>query len=111
MAFEEKNSLTEAFLSGIDIALKLSKVCPNFPRNIWDLIELVEKSLSIKEPYSISFHPRNYQASVFIGTIEAFEKEAHIYYDRDRNTCWRRFIVTKEMCHLLFVSIGEKHLA
>jgi hypothetical protein len=108
---DETNSLGEAFLSGIDVSKKLSEASPDFPREIWHLIELVEQKLSFDKPYRISFHPRNYQSHSFIGTIEAFENEAHIYYDRDRNVCWRRFIVAKEMCHLLFASFGEKHLA
>jgi hypothetical protein len=111
MAGEREHSLFEVFLSGIDVSKKLGQAHDGFPRNVEVLIDLVEKGLSITQPYKIYFHPRNYSASAFIGTVEAFENEAHIYYDRNQKFCWRRFIVVKEMCHLLFATAGEKHLA
>ena len=109
---ENKNSLLEVILSGKDVSKKLAEKCPDFPRNVEILIEMVEAALSSPgKPYTIVFHPRCYQAGIFIGTIEAFDETADIFYDFDRNRCWRRFIVTKEMCHLLFAPYGEKHLA
>lgn len=76
-----EHSLFEVFLSGIDVSKKLGEVHASFPRNVEVLIGLVEKGLSVKSPFKIYFHPRNYSASAFIGTVEAFENEAHIYYD------------------------------
>jgi hypothetical protein len=106
-----KDRFIEVFLSGLDVSRKLGEKCPKFPRDVNILIGMVEESLSLSSQYRIYFHPRLYRANTFIGTIEAFDSEAHIYYDRDRNKCWRRFIVVKELCHLLYANQGEHHLA
>jgi Zn-dependent peptidase ImmA (M78 family) len=109
---EPKDSFLEVFLSGIDVSTRLETASPGFPRNVEAFIDLVENTLSAGEGnFRIYFHPRNYMSYTFIGTIEAYEHEAHIVYDRNRSMCWRRFIVVKEMCHLLFASHGQKHLA
>jgi len=58
----------------------------------------------------IIFHPKTYEANAFFGTIEDSNSKVDIYYDRNRNTCWRRFIITKELCHLLYDSPNNQHL-
>lgn len=108
-----KSSLIEAFLSGIDVSQKLKAKCDRFPRDIEIFIDLVLEVLSktSSEPFQFSFHPRNYQAEIVLGNIEAYENKADIIYDLDQTVCWRRFIVVKEICHLLFAPHGEKHFA
>lgn len=106
------DTFAEVFLSAMEVSKKLGQLCPSFPRKTEILIEMVEKAISstCSKPYKIHFHPRNFQSKAFIGSVEAFEDHAHIYYDRDRSLCWRRFVVTKEMCHLLFAPHGAPHL-
>ncbi len=107
---EAKDNLLEAVLAGIDVSRRLAKRCQTFPRSIEVFIDMVKETLSLDKPYEIHFHPRCYQASAFIGSIHVSDSRSDIFYNFDISTCWRRFIVAKEMSHLLFAPHGEKHL-
>jgi hypothetical protein len=108
-----KDTLLEVLLSAIDLSKRVGSVCNVFPRPIEVLIDMVIEGLSAAQskPFQISFHPRIFQSSLVLGSIENYGDRADVFYDLDRNACWRRFIVAKEMCHLLFAPHGAKHLA
>jgi len=59
----------------------------------------------------INLHPRTYESEAFFGTIEMSNSKVDIFYDRNRNRCWRRFILTKELCHILYDTPNSQHLA
>lgn len=48
---------------------------------------------------------------MFYGTIEDCESKVDIYYNLDRNRCWRRFIIAKELCHLIYKGSDDSHLS
>jgi len=102
------DKLAEILSCAVRFSIRLGQACPEFPRSTEKLIGIVTQYLSLNGEFSISFHPRNYEARGFLGTVEIYDNDAHIYYDLDRNLCWRRFIVTKELCHILYFDNGEK---
>jgi hypothetical protein len=67
-------------------------------------------SMTRKRKVVIQFHPRIYEGKVFLGTIEDSFEKVNIYYDLNKNRCWRRFINTKELCQLLYDSPDDAHL-
>jgi len=113
--------LFDVVICGIRVSKALHAKHPAFPKAIPDLAALAEEAMSNDAgPFRIYFHPRNYKADAFIGEIENYSKgsdkdgpfsgTAHIYYDRDQNVCWRRFVVAKEICHILYAPDSIEHL-
>jgi Zn-dependent peptidase ImmA (M78 family) len=84
-----------------------------FPRSIEVITAYVDEHLkrSRDKIIPINFHPRIYEASTFYGTIEDCESQVDIYYDLNRNRCWKRFIITKELCHLVYGGSDNLHLS
>lgn len=108
----EQDRISEILLCGVQISRKLQDRCPGFPIQVETLIDMTADALTDVggNRFQINFFPRNYRASAIIGTIEVYANHADIFYDRDQNFCWRRFIVTKELCHLLFAPESNDHL-
>jgi Zn-dependent peptidase ImmA (M78 family) len=104
--------LVDVLLSGIDVARRVAGAhvhCPQFPRNIELTLETIRCAVSSSAgcDYKITVKPMRYGAKRFRGNIEVHAKEAAITYDIDDTMCWRRFVVAKELCHLLFT--GSSH--
>jgi hypothetical protein len=96
---------------GIRVSQALHVKHPSFPKLIPDLVALAEDSMSTDEGrFEIHIHPRNYAARAFIGQIESYSGSADIFYDREQNVCWRRFVIVKEICHILYVPDSDDHL-
>ena len=79
---------------------------PSFPKSVEVLAGWTENAASSasteeEKPFKIFFHPKDYESLSFMGRIEIFNDGAHITYDRRLNACWRRFVITKEICHIL----------
>ena len=106
-------SYEEAVACGLKLSDRLK---PNhgFPRPMEAIIDYVLEHLRMtrgNKHIPINFHPRIYEGKTFYGTIEDSEVKVDIYYDLNRNRCWRRFIVTKELCHLIYASSDNLHLS
>jgi Zn-dependent peptidase ImmA (M78 family) len=84
-----------------------------FPRKIETITDYLLEHLHATrgKRIPIKFHPRIYEAHAFMGTIEEFESKVDIYFDLNRNRCWKRFILAKELCHLLYDCPNSQHLA
>lgn len=102
------NRLSEVLSCAVDYSRRLGEKCGEFPRSTEKLIDLVAQDLSAVRPFSIIFHPVIYEASRWIGKTEIWESEAHIYYDLNRSFCWRRLVITKELCHVLYFETSGK---
>lgn len=102
----------DVILCGIDVSKRLHQSHPEFPKTISKLADMAEAGMSVGGGnFKIYFHPRNYKAEAIIGKIDNFGKEkADIVYDLDQNVCWRRFVITKEICHVLYSPASTEHL-
>jgi len=106
-------SYENAFVCARKVSESLSRFCPNFPRPVESIIDYVSDHLKVTRGkfIPINFHPRIYEARTFYGTIEDCENKVDIYYDLNRNRCWKRFIIVKELCQLLYSSSDDLHLS
>src|SRR6478736_2698820 len=96
-------SFQNAFACSLILSGRLGNA-NGFPRSTEEIIDYVLEHLKRTRGRHIPiyFHPRTYEGQTFYGTIEDRESHVDIYYDLNRNKCWKRFIVTKELCHLLY---------
>ena len=106
-------SYENAFTCARKVSDCLGKLSPKFPRSVEAITEYVLEHLKVtRGKYTpINFHPRIYEARTFYGTIEDSESKVDIYYDLNRNRCWKRFVITKELCQLLYGSSDNLHLS
>jgi Zn-dependent peptidase ImmA (M78 family) len=107
-------SYLNAFVCGIKLSRRLNTLSPGFPRKQETIIDYLLEHLQATQGNKyipIQLHPRTYEGTAFYGTIEVSGSKVDIYYDRNRNRCWRRFIITKELCHLLYDTPNSQHLA
>jgi hypothetical protein len=112
------DTLDEVILCGIDVSKKLHTKYPLFPKDISNLATMAEgamdavaEAVGSSQKFEIKFHPRTYQSEAVLGKIENHNDEkADIVYDLDQNVCWRRFIITKEICHVLYHPNTDSHL-
>jgi Zn-dependent peptidase ImmA (M78 family) len=105
-------SYGNAFAAAIKVSKRLDSLHLGFPRKIETIIDYVNQNLDdMRGKHTpIKFHPRIYEASIFYGTIEDRGSEVDIYYDLNRNFCWKRFVCAKELCHLLYHVEDDLHL-
>jgi Zn-dependent peptidase ImmA (M78 family) len=70
------------------------------------LIPAVAKKLSTNaaHPYKIELKCQNWQANQISGWLEREASSATIYFSASLNACWSRFVVCKELAHLLIDS-------
>jgi hypothetical protein len=105
-------SYGNAFACSLLLSERLKKHS-GFPRPVETIIDYVVDYLKRTRgnPTPINFHPRIYEARTFYGTIEDCGSKVDIYYDLNRNRCWKRFIITKELCHLVYEASDNLHLS
>jgi Zn-dependent peptidase ImmA (M78 family) len=58
-------------------------------------------SKKIASGYQISLLARNWNSRYMQGLLLRYQDKAEIIYSSSLNTCWRRFVVCKELAHLL----------
>jgi hypothetical protein len=106
-------SYPNIFYCAIKLSSRLYSVSREFPRQLETIIDYVSEHLEVTrgKRIPIFFHPRAYEGEAFMGTIEDFGSKVDIFYDLDRNKCWRRFTLTKELCHILYEFPNNQHLA
>lgn len=105
-------TLSEIFFCALKLSRRLAERSPNFPREVETLADDVKEHLERTKGFRVPIliHARAYQASAFIGTIEVCERKVDIFYSIDQNHCWKRFIITKELCHILYDTPNSQHL-
>lgn len=105
-------SLSEVFVCALKLSSRLNERSPTFPRDVAMLIDDVKEHLQATKGFyvPIEIHPRAYNASAFIGTVEVKERSVEIFYDVEQNACWKRFIITKELCQVLYDTPNSQHL-
>lgn len=59
---------------------------------------------STGKPYQIELKCQNWQANQISGWLERYPDHAVIYFSASLNSCWSRFVVCKELAHLLIDS-------
>ena len=97
-----------AFVCAAKVSKGLKSFNPRIPREIETIVDYFKDYLApLRGNIAIRFHPRAYEAKIFYGTIEDFGSMVEIYYDINRNHCWKRFVCAKELCHLLY-NDGDK---
>lgn len=103
----------EIFAAAIKLSRRISSKHREFPRQVDVIADCVKEHLQITrgKPVAVKIHPRIYEAQTFYGTLEDCDSHVDIYYDLNRNVCWRRFIITKEFCQLLYRCPSDNHLA
>jgi hypothetical protein len=106
------DKLVEVILCGIDVSKKLHTAHPSFPKDINSFADMVEQAMSAGGGnFKLYIHPRIYKADAIIGRIENYNSDrADIVYDLDQNVCWRRFVITKEICHVLYNPASQEYL-
>jgi len=76
----------------------------NFPIQIEPLVQIVKDDTGPE----IKYRKRNQdQRGQIEGLLLRYESIAYIEYNSELNTCWRRFVVCKELCHLILDSPEE----
>jgi Zn-dependent peptidase ImmA (M78 family) len=60
------------------------------------------------KPYKIALKCHNWQATQLSAWLERFPDHADIYFSATENCCWSRFVVCKELAHLL-IDTEAKH--
>ncbi|MDQ1298625.1 MAG: Peptidase protein, partial [Campylobacterota bacterium] len=63
-----------------------------------NLLDLVIKKSPIKE---INIYSVDWRQHALFGRLLRYEKNAVIDINKDQNNCWRRYIATKELSHLI----------
>lgn len=59
-------------------------------------------------PYKIVVECKNWQAHQLSGWLFRYPHHAEVFYSASLNTCWSRWVVCKELAHLL-IDTEEKH--
>jgi len=59
------------------------------------------------EKYRIELSPRSWDSRHLFGMLLRYDTHAKIIYSQSMNTCWRRFVVCKELAHLLIDTDAE----
>jgi hypothetical protein len=70
------------------------------------IIPAVAKKLTVdvSSPYTIQLKCQNWQANQISGWLERESNSATIYFSASLNACFSRFVVCKELAHLLIDS-------
>jgi hypothetical protein len=104
---------SSGFFCAVSLSWRIYSSNKTFPRDLELVIDFVRNHLRSTRgtDLPIAFHPRKYNAKIFFGTVEETSNKVDIYYDAERNRCWKRFIVTKELCQLFYESPNSQHLA
>jgi len=83
---------------------KTSLVSPVGIKDI--LLPALTKRLSEKSPFSIVVSCRMWNTKQVSGLLQRYSDHARIIYSGHLNTCWGRFVLCKELAHLL-VDTGD----
>lgn len=67
------------------------------PVNVETLLSLASEHAGLP----IAFSSKSWTGGQIKGRILRYEDRALIEYSQELNTCWERFVITKELCHLL----------
>lgn len=52
--------------------------------------------------FTINLNAKSWGHSQIFGSVQRYGNSATIVYSKDLTTCWRRFVVAKELSHLMF---------
>ncbi len=68
------------------------------------LVRLAEKEQQVFNPgFQIQLHPRSFEGDDLVfGGLVRYPAYCEILYSTNLTTCWRRFIIAKELAHLIF---------
>ena len=58
-------------------------------------------------PYKIELYCKNWQANQLSGWVDRYADHAEIYYSTSLNCCWARWVICKELAHLLIDTKDE----
>lgn len=104
----EKNPCYLAYLSAFDIIAKLRESGASLrPINLVnELIPFLQEKLTEQngKDFNIILEPKKWVGGQIFGALLRYADHVKILYSMDLNTCWRRFVVAKELSHLLFDS-------
>lgn len=101
----EENPCYEAFLSAFDIISRMRKSGASVRpvRVVNDLIPFVERELGRTCPgFKIRLSFKKWPGDQIFGALLRYHNGATIIYSAELNTCWRRFVIAKELAHLIF---------
>src|SRR5712671_3147751 len=98
----------------VDVCLTIrdlySKVTPQNPQAPIQiaglLIPAVQKRLPLN--FAISLSRRTWRNQRICGGLFRFKTRAIIVYSHDLNMCWRRFVICKELAHLI-IDTDDNH--
>ena len=60
------------------------------------------------KPFAITTHRKAWGNEKFMGLLLRYPEEAQILYSVNLNVCWTRFVICKEVAHLL-IDTEKKH--
>ncbi|SDT85695.1 protein of unknown function [Verrucomicrobium sp. GAS474] len=92
------------FLEVCQSVLEVLASIPNLqpPINIMgDVREAIEKRLSVGVAFKIHFEENTWTPEALIGMLLRYKDRARVIYPGINNGCWRRFIMAKELAHLI----------
>lgn len=102
----EENPCYLAYLSAFDVIGRLRDSGRSLrPVNVINgLIPFLEEKLGegSENGFSIELCPKKWVGTQIFGALLRYQNHAKIIYALDLTTCWRRFVVAKEISHLLF---------
>ena len=92
---------------GRDVSRRFSQEDSGFPKktSLFKKFQEAELSREFSSNFRIVDKPIKYDADTIQGRFKNFvspkgERFAEIYFNAELNLCWRRFVYTKELCHL-----------
>src|SRR5882724_5124774 len=59
------------------------------------------------QKFTINLRPKKWDKRYVAGMLLRYDDHADIIYSMDQSTCWRRFVVCKELAHLLIDTEAE----
>ncbi len=99
----------------LDICKAVTEVLSDIPNLqvpvnvVGDVKDAIEKRLSKEHPYKIHVEENTWLPKAFMGALLRYKTYARVVYPATENPCWRRFVMAKEMAHLIIDTDSQQY--
>jgi len=61
----------------------------------------IENAVKFKKIEEVHVYSLDYRKKHILGRFQKYEKNAEVWIDASLNTCWKRYVIAKELSHLI----------
>lgn len=104
MNFHELATLvTDIHTNHFKIDENFSEVIPiiNSNNSLRTYHSYIENTVKFRQIEEVNIYALDYRRKHVLGRYQKYEKSADIWIDANLNTCWKRYVVAKELSHLI----------